>query len=74
MLIAFRLDAKCRTVTDPVEQLERGEAMEPFDRLRAGLWNDWNTLANLNERNVLNVWNGLEPSEIKLKEVDRVAR
>jgi hypothetical protein len=42
---------------DSVEQLERSEAMEPFDRLRANLWNDWNTLANLNDWNVLNHWN-----------------
>jgi hypothetical protein len=27
---------KSRAVTDPVERLERSEAMEPFDRLRAG--------------------------------------
>lgn len=31
---------------DPVEPMERSEAMEPFDRLRAGYWNDWNTLTN----------------------------
>ena len=35
-IIAFRFDAKSRAVTDPVERLERSEAMEPFDRLRAG--------------------------------------
>jgi hypothetical protein len=29
--------------------------MEPFDRLRAGSWNDWNTIAYLNGLNGLNV-------------------
>jgi len=33
-LISIRLDAKSRAVTDPVEQLERREAMERMERTR----------------------------------------
>ena len=36
--------APSRLLKRPIEQLERSEAMEPFDRLRAGLWNDLNRL------------------------------
>jgi hypothetical protein len=55
--LQFVLDVKSRAITDPVEQLERSEAMEPFDRLRADFWNDWNSLANLNDWNVAKRWN-----------------
>jgi hypothetical protein len=33
-LIAFRLNGKSRAVTDPVEQLERSEAMERLEHSR----------------------------------------